>query len=117
MKELYVHNRIKKEIDKLDEDLIEKVHGLFLLLTEGDSLPMPKSRPMPIVGAGVHELRIKDRTGQYRIFYYTKLKDKILVFHFFKKKTQATSKQEIDLSKQRLKIMKEGGNLQWTRFM
>ena len=67
---------------------------------------MPLSRPMPSVGKGVHELRVKDRSGQYRVFYYTKLKNDILVFHFFKKKTQATPKKEIDLAKRRLKTMK-----------
>jgi phage-related protein len=33
---------------------------------------MPPSRPMPSVGPGVEELRIRDRSGIYRAFYYTK---------------------------------------------
>ena len=60
------------------------------------------NRPMPSVGKGVHELRLKDRSGQYRVFYYTKLKNDILVISFgFKKKTKATPKKEIDLAKRR----------------
>jgi len=66
---------------------------------------MPISRPMPTVRNGVHELRIKDRSGQYRVFYYTKVKDAILVFHLFKKKTQATPKKELEKAAKRLMEM------------
>jgi len=60
---------------------------------------------MPVVEHGVHELRVKDRTRQYRIFYFTKKADAILIFHFFKKKSQETPKQEIEAAKNRLKEM------------
>lgn len=64
---------------------------------------MPVSRPMPSVYHGVHELRLKDRSGQYRIFYYLKNKEMILVFHFFKKKSRTTPIQEIKTARVRLK--------------
>lgn len=38
-------------------------------------------------------------------FYYTKKADAILIFHFFKKKTQETPLQEIETAKSRLKEM------------
>lgn len=60
---------------------------------------------MPDIETGVHELRLKDSTGQYRVFYYTKVKDAILVFHFFKKKTQTTPKKEFETAKNRLRSM------------
>lgn len=60
---------------------------------------------MPVVEHGVHELRIKDHTGQFRVFYFTKEANAILVFHLFKKKTQETP-QEIETGKKRLKEMK-----------
>jgi len=75
------------------------------LLAEGENPGMPISRPMPVVDHGVHELRIKDRSGQYRVFYYTKKADAILIFHFFKKKTQETPSQEIETAKGRLEEM------------
>jgi phage-related protein len=58
---------------------------LFALLGEGENLGMPVSRPIPTIDHGVHELRVKDQSGQYRVFYYTKRADAILIFHFFKK--------------------------------
>ncbi len=75
---------------------------IFTLLADGESLGMPLSRPMPVIRHGVHELRVKDRSGQYRVFYYTKKNDTVLIFHFFKKKTQETPLQEIETAKRRL---------------
>jgi phage-related protein len=48
-------------------------------------------------------LRIRDRAGIYRVFYYTKLADTILIFHAFAKKTEKTPQHEIFLAQQRLK--------------
>ena len=85
-----------------------KVTESLDLLAAGKMLVMPQSRPMPGVAPGVHELRLKDATGNYRIFYYVKIEDKLLVFHFFKKKTQATPEREIKVAKKRLEDMKNG---------
>ena len=78
---------------------------LLALLAEGVSLGMPISRPMPSVIHGAHELRLKDRSGQYRVFYFTKHMEAILVFHMFKKKSQETPKNEIIIARKRLKEM------------
>jgi phage-related protein len=60
---------------------------------------------MASVAAGVHELRIRDRAGIYRVFYYTNLADTTLIFHAFAKKTEKTPQHEILLPQQRLKEM------------
>ena len=74
-------------------------------LQKGENLSMPLSRPMASVAAGVEELRVRGRTGAYRVFYYTKLADSILIFHAFAKKTQKTPPHEITLAQKRLKEM------------
>ena len=66
---------------------------------------MPLSRRMSSVAVGVSELRIRDRSGIYRVFYYTKLADSVLIFHAFAKKTQKTPQHEIVLARERLKEM------------
>ena len=38
-------------------------------LQEGALIGMPHSRPMPGIGPGCHELRIKDEKHEWRIFY------------------------------------------------
>lgn len=63
-------------------------------------------KPMKTVGAGVREIRIREASGAFRIIYLATLKDRVLVLHAFQKKTQATSKQDLDLATQRLKRWK-----------
>lgn len=71
----------------------------------GKVLGMPISRPMPSVGLGTAELRIRDDAGIYRAFYYTSSRRGILVFHAFMKKSQAIPTHELQLGKRRLKEM------------
>lgn len=78
---------------------------LLLKLQLGITLGMPNSKPMPSVHPGAHELRLKDTAGIYRVFYYLKSEQGILVFHAFTKKTQKTPQGEIELGKKRLKEM------------
>jgi phage-related protein len=67
-------------------------------------------KPMAIVGAGVREIRLRDEHGIYRVIYVAKFADKVYVLHCFQKKTQATSKTDIDLAKRRLaELLKELG--------
>lgn len=105
MKAVRLHKKVVKDLEKVDLSIKRQLAELFALLADGQNLAMPVSRPMPTVEHGVHELRVKDRSGQYRVFYYTKKADAILIFHFFKKKTQATPLQEIETAKNRLKEM------------
>ena len=61
--------------------------------------------PMPAIGKGVEEIRVRDDTGAYRVIYTARLADAIYVLHAFQKKTQATSKRDIDLAKQRFALL------------
>ena len=60
---------------------------------------------MVSVASGVEELRVRDRSDAYRVFYYMKLTDSVLIFHAFAKKTQKTPPHEIALAQKRLKGM------------
>jgi len=64
---------------------------------------MPLSRGMASIAPGAAELRIRDRSGNFRVLYHTRLAKGILIFHAFVKKTQTTSKNDIELGKKRLK--------------
>ena len=52
---------------------------------------------MTAVGAGVKEIRIQ-AGGQWRVLYVAKFADTVYVLHAFGKKTQRTSKSEIDIA-------------------
>jgi phage-related protein len=68
-----------------------RVEAGFLLrrLQRGEHLDMPHSRPMPAVGAGCHELRVRDGAVHWRIMYYIAT-DAIVILDVFPKKTAAT---------------------------
>ncbi len=105
MKPIRIHKSVAKDVEKLGLDLKIRIAEALDLLASGESLGMPISRPMPDIAIGTHELRIKDSTGQYRVFYYTKVKDALIVFHFFKKQSQTTPKKELELAQKRLGSM------------
>ncbi len=102
MKPIRFHKKVEKELEAMDVFTKAKIAELLGLLAKGQSIGLPASRPMPDVAHGVHELRVNSAGGQYRVFYFTKLADAILVFHSFKKKTQATPKEEIRVGQRRL---------------
>ena len=92
-----------KEIQEFPEGVREDLADALARLDEGQNLSMPLSRPMPSIGSGVHELRFRDRQGIYRVIYFIKRSREIWLLHAFKKKTQATPQEKIDLAKQRMK--------------
>jgi len=56
---------------------------------------------MPRIGSGVQEIRIRDAAGAFRIIFVAKFADAVYVLHCFKKKTQKTSKTDVDLAEKR----------------
>lgn len=55
------------------------------------------------VGAGVREIRVRDEKGIFRIIYVAKFADAVFVLHCFQKKTQRTSKADLNLASRRYK--------------
>lgn len=65
-------------------------------------------KPMPSVGSGVREIRVRDESGAYRVLYVAKFEEAVYVLHCLQKKTQATPKRDIDLAQKRYQeLMKE----------
>lgn len=62
-------------------------------------------KPIKTVGASVREIRINDGQGIFRVIYVAKYADTIFVLHAFKKKSQKTAQIDLDIAKQRLKIV------------
>ncbi|QEA39473.1 type II toxin-antitoxin system RelE/ParE family toxin [Pistricoccus aurantiacus] len=58
-------------------------------------------RPMPSIGSGVVEIKIDENDGTFRVFYVANRGGVLYILHCFQKKTQKTSKKDIDLGKQR----------------
>lgn len=62
-------------------------------------------KPMQNLGAGILEIRVKDRNGIFRLVYVAKFTDTIYCLHAFQKKTQQTAKHDRDVIKARYKAI------------
>jgi phage-related protein len=66
----------------------------------------PKNfKPMPSVGTGAYEIRVRDESGAYRAIYVAKFEAVVYVLHAFQKKSQQTAKMDIELAKARYKLI------------
>ena len=74
---------------------------LLRRLQHGEKLTLPHSRPMPSIGKGCHELRIRDVSSNWRIFYRLE-PDCILILDVVPKKTQKTTAPIIAACQRRL---------------
>lgn len=66
-------------------------------------------KPMAAIGPGVREIRIHVE-GEHRVFYVATFAEGVYVLHAFQKKTQRTSKRDIELGRGRLREL-----LAWRR--
>lgn len=65
-------------------------------------------KPMPAIGRGVEEIRIADDSGAYRVIYFARRTDGVYVLHAFQKKTQATSRRDLEVAKRRFVELSRG---------
>jgi phage-related protein len=63
-------------------------------------------KPMKTVGPGVREVRVRERSGAFRVIYLAALPDRVLVLHAFQKKAQQTTQKDLDLADRRLREWK-----------
>lgn len=74
---------------------------LLRLVQEGESLSLPRSRPMPSIGPRCHELRVRDAAKNWRIVYRIDA-DAVVIADVFPKKTAQMPKQIIETCRRRL---------------
>ena len=60
---------------------------------------------MKTIGSGVRELRVRDETGAFRLIDTVNICDYIYVLHVFQKKSQATSRRDIEVARARYRIL------------
>jgi len=65
-------------------------------------------KPMPVIGSGVREIRIRDSAGAYRVIYIATLTDAVHVLHAFQKKSQKTAQRDLNIAISRLRQLKRG---------
>jgi phage-related protein len=92
----------RDDIGSFSEDTRRKAGFQLRAVQRGEAPADFKS--ISIVGKGVQEIRIRTEDA-YRIFYVAKFDEEVYVLHAFPKKTQKTSKQDINIGQQRYQQM------------
>lgn len=102
-KAIYVGS-VQKDIAAFPEKARQRIMTALTAVSAGLELSPKEFKYMPTVGPGCYELRLKiDR--QYRVFYVAKFHEAIYVLHAFVKKTEQTSKTDIELGITRYKAL------------
>lgn len=71
--------------------------GQELQLVQAGFMPTD-FKPMPTVGAGAYEIRVREG-NQYRVIYVAKFADHVYVLYAFIKKTPKTATPDLDTAK------------------
>jgi phage-related protein len=69
----------------------------------------PDWKPMPLVGGGVREIRLHEDSGEFRVIYLATQPEGVYVLHCFQKKTQKTSRHDVDLASRRYRAIPRSG--------
>lgn len=64
-------------------------------------------KPLPNVGSGAYEIRIRDAAGTFRVVYVAKFGEAVYVLHAFQKKTRKTDQADIELAVRRYRLIGE----------
>jgi phage-related protein len=78
-------------------------HELYLVQTGADPTDW---KPMPTIGLGVREIRLREASGAYRVIYIASLPDAVHVLHAFQKKARKTRQRDLDIAADRLRQLK-----------
>lgn len=104
MKKITYVGSVQKDIQAFPVKARQRIMTALTAISAGLELSPKEFKYMPTVGTGCYELRLKiDR--QYRVFYVTKFHEAIYILHAFVKKTEQTSKTDIELGATRYKAL------------
>ena len=94
-----VEEFLNEQSVEIRSDFVDAVN----LLASGQILSMPLSRNLSSIHPGLHELRLKGKAGQIRVFYFIKRGEAIYMLHAKQKKTQEILKRDLEIILKRIK--------------
>lgn len=103
--EVKILKQVAGEIEGESDILKQNVFGTLDRLSHGERIGMPMSRPLASIAKGLHELRFSDARGEFRVFYYMRLRDAIYVIHAMRKKKQGIDQRTKGLLQFRIRSL------------
>jgi len=104
MKKVSYVGNVQKDIRAFPAKSRQRIMTALTVISAELDLSPKEFKYMPTVGASCYELRLKINR-QYLVFYLTKYHESIYILHAFVKKTQQTSKADIELGATRYKAL------------
>jgi len=101
--ELKILSQVVKEIKDEPMELKRSIFGTLERVGRGESIGMPLCKPLPSIARGLYELRFSYRAGEYRVFYYIKVREAIYVIHAMRKKSQKIERRIVELLLSRIR--------------
>ncbi|NOS83268.1 MAG: type II toxin-antitoxin system RelE/ParE family toxin [Nitrospira sp.] len=99
MKPVHFMGSSREDMRELPEDAKETAGHQLFKVQQGKE---PDDwKPIPTVGPGVNEIRVRDESGAYRVLYLAKFEEAVYVLHVFEKRSQKIPKGDIQLAKGR----------------
>ena len=86
-------------------DEIKRCLGFSLRQLQIGRQPTSQTRSMRSIGPGVFELKESDERTWYRAIYLSKIGNVIYVLHCFEKDSRKTDRRDIQLAKERYKLV------------
>lgn len=85
--------------------MVRRALGIELMRVQAGDQPLD-FRPMGVVGPGAYEIQVR-LDGAWRVIYVAKFEEAIVVLHAFGKKTQRTSRADLELASKRYKLVRQ----------
>ncbi len=99
MKAAYFVGTARRDLARFPESACRRAgHELFMVQVGREPADF---KPIPSVGPGAYELRVRDEAGAFRVIYVAKFTQAVYILHAFQKKTRATTKADVDLAARR----------------
>jgi phage-related protein len=108
MKPVHFVGTSREDLRRLP-DSVQETAGFQLFKLQQGKEP-DDWKPMPVVGLGVQELRVRDERGAFRVFYVAKFDEAVYVLHVFQKRSQRTGRRVLEVGKIRYNDL-----LEWRR--
>jgi len=95
----------REDIRRFPEDVRETA-GVQLFKVQQGREP-DDWKPMPTIGSGVQEIRIREEGSAYRVLFVAKFEEAVYVLHLFQKRSQKTALSDLDLARTRYAALLE----------
>jgi phage-related protein len=102
-----IYDPARDEIIDWPIEVRKDLGSVLTKLQKREKVGMPDVRAMPSIAKGCFEIRLKDASGIFRVFFVLVSETGVLVFHAFQKKTEQTPQKEIEVARRRLHVFLE----------